>query len=45
MPDHWGFVFAAYAIAAATLFLYWRHLIRREVELTALRARREAKSL
>lgn len=45
MPDHWGFVFAAYAIAAVALFLYWRHLIRREAELTALQARREAKSL
>lgn len=45
MPDHWGFVFAAYAIAAVVLFGYWRHLRRREAELSALRARREAKSL
>ncbi|MGH7263045.1 MAG: hypothetical protein ACREH7_03890 [Candidatus Rokuibacteriota bacterium] len=44
MPDHWGFVLAAYTIAAVTLFVYWRHLMRREAELAALRARREAKS-
>ncbi len=43
MPDNWGFVFAAYAIAAVVLFGYWRHLIRRGAELLALRARREAK--
>lgn len=43
MPDHWGFVFAAYAIAAGVLLGYWRHLLRREIELAALKARREAK--
>ena len=44
MPDHWRFVFAAYAIAAVVLFGYWRHLIRRLTELAALKARREAKA-
>ena len=44
MPDHWGFVFAAYGITAVVLFGYWRHLIRREAELAALKARREAKT-
>ncbi len=40
MPDHWGFVFAAYAIAALVLGGYWRRLLRRERELTTLRQRR-----
>ncbi|HEV8585383.1 MAG TPA: hypothetical protein VGT02_10495 [Methylomirabilota bacterium] len=31
--DHWGFVFAAYGIAAVALGAYWRHLCRREREL------------
>lgn len=44
MPDHWGFVFAAYAIVAVVLFGYWRHLCRREVELTTLRSRRGSKT-
>ena len=26
MPDNWGYVFAAYGIAAAALLGYWRHL-------------------
>lgn len=43
MPDHWGFVLAAYGIAALVLFAYWRHLIRRNAQLEALRARRQAK--
>jgi hypothetical protein len=29
MPDNWGYVAAAYAIAAAALFGYWRYLARR----------------
>ncbi len=29
MPANWSYVIAAYAIAAATLFGYWRHLARR----------------
>ena len=32
--DHWGFVLAAYGIAAVALGAYWRHLCRRERELT-----------
>ena len=43
MPDHWGFVFAAYGITAVVLFGYWRRLIRRGAELRAVRARRERK--
>ena len=39
MPDHWGFVSAAYAIIAVVLFAYWRRLIRRGAELAALKAR------
>ena len=37
MPDHWGFVAAAYAIAAVALGVYWRRLVRRERELTTAR--------
>lgn len=33
MPDHWAFVFAAYAVAAALLGGYWRHLVRRQRDL------------
>ena len=29
MPDHWGYVVAAYAVAAAALIGYWRYLSRR----------------
>jgi hypothetical protein len=35
--DHWGFVLAAYGIAAIALGAYWRHLCRRERELTERR--------
>jgi hypothetical protein len=35
MPDNWGFVLAAYGLAALVLFAYWRRLIRREKELSA----------
>jgi hypothetical protein len=31
--DHWGFVLAAYGLAAVVLTAYWRHLCRREREL------------
>ena len=34
--DHWGFVIAAYGLAAVVLTAYWRHLCRRDRELTAL---------
>ena len=39
MPDHWGFVVAAYAIAAVALGLYWRRLVRRDRALDAARPR------
>jgi hypothetical protein len=29
MPSNWGYVIAAYGIAAITLCGYWRHLARR----------------
>ena len=29
MPANWGYVIAAYAIAAVVFFGYWRHLARR----------------
>ena len=32
--DHWGFVVAAYGLAAVVLVGYWRRLVRRERELT-----------
>jgi hypothetical protein len=35
MPDHWGFVVAAYALTALVLSAYWRRLARRERELAA----------
>jgi hypothetical protein len=34
MPDNWGFVAAAYAVAAAILGGYWRMLVRGERALT-----------
>jgi len=33
MPDNWGFVIAAYGLAAIVLIAYWRFLLRREKEL------------
>ena len=33
MPDNWGFVVAAYGLAAVVLAAYWRFLFRREKEL------------
>jgi hypothetical protein len=33
MPDNWGFVIAAYGLAAVVLIAYWRFLFRREIEL------------
>ena len=29
MPSNWGYVLAAYGIAAVTLLSYWSHLARR----------------
>ena len=37
MPDHWGYVLAAYGLAAAALLGYWRHLLRRARGLVARR--------
>ncbi len=37
MADHWGFVLAAYGIAAVALAVYWRRLERLERE-TPVRA-------
>ena len=37
MPDHWGYVLAAYGLAAAALLGYWRHLLRRTRSLVARR--------
>ena len=34
--NHWGFVLAAYGLAAVVLTAYWRHLCRRERELTEI---------
>jgi len=44
MPDNWGFVVAAYGLAAVVLAGYWRRLVRRERELAALEARRRSRS-
>jgi hypothetical protein len=44
MPDNWGFVAAAYGLAAFVLAAYWRRLVRRERELGALDARRRSRS-
>ncbi len=40
MPDNWGFVAAAYVLAALILGGYWRRLVRRERELAGLLAGR-----
>jgi hypothetical protein len=29
MPDNWGYVFSAYALAAVALTVYWRRLAGR----------------
>ena len=33
MADNWGFVLAAYGLAAVVLVTYWRGLVRREKTL------------
>ncbi|MGH7390622.1 MAG: hypothetical protein ACREM3_14355 [Candidatus Rokuibacteriota bacterium] len=38
MPDNWGYVFAAYGLAALVLVAYWRHLVRLDRALAALTA-------
>ena len=40
MPDHWGFVAAAYGLTAAVLLLYWRRLATKERELERVSAGR-----
>ena len=40
MPDNWGFVIAAWAIAAAVLGGYWQRLARRERDLDTRELRR-----
>ena len=35
MPDNWGFVIAAYGLAAVVLAAYWRFLFRLEKVLHA----------
>jgi hypothetical protein len=42
--DHWGFVLAAYGVAAVALGAYWRHLCRRDRELTEAGRRVPARS-
>jgi hypothetical protein len=32
--DHWDFVLAAYGLAAVVFTLYWRHLCRRERDVS-----------
>jgi len=44
MPDNWGFVAAAYAIATVLLGGYWRHLRRLGQELSTLKRRREKRN-
>jgi hypothetical protein len=44
MPDHWGYVAAAYAIGAAVLGAYWRHLVHRERALAAARGPRRSRA-
>ncbi len=43
MPSNWGYVLAAYGVAAVALLTYWRHLARRARRARALAARRGAK--
>ena len=38
MASNWGYVFAAYGIAAVALLSYWRHLARRARALATRRA-------
>ena len=42
MPDNWGYVAAAYAIAAGALFGYWRYLVRRGRAVAASRRSRRS---
>jgi hypothetical protein len=40
MPANWGYVLAAYGVAALALLGYWRHLARRARAVAARRAAR-----
>jgi hypothetical protein len=40
MPDNWGYVVAAYAVAAVFLGAYWRYLTRRARQLDTRYLRR-----
>ena len=44
MPDNWGYVAAAYALAVLLLGGYWRRLARRGRELEALLAGRRSRT-
>jgi len=44
MPANWGYVLAAYGIAAATLFGYWRRLVRRSRAAGARRPAAKARA-
>lgn len=44
MPDNWGYVFAAYAIAVVVLGGYWRSLARRTRDFTRALGRRKGKT-
>ena len=44
MPDNWNFVAAAYGLAAVVFLGYWRRLVQKERELTALRTDRANRS-
>jgi hypothetical protein len=35
MADHWGYVLGAYAVTAAALLGYWRHLVTRSRAINA----------
>ena len=41
MPDHWGYVLAAYGFAAIAFGGYWRHLARRSRDLLSRRRGKE----
>jgi len=43
MPDNWGFVLAAYGLAAVVLLAYWRRLVRRERALPGQSSRSTAR--
>jgi hypothetical protein len=43
MPDNWGFVIAAYGLAAVVLAAYWRFLFRLEKLLDAAKFARHSR--